>query len=127
MGFYEKSLKSLEQRRLSLKGQWIYHKSIVSIMETIKNGLGNDHDGNSIYNKFDPVAVDNIIEYSNVYMKAYEKKISEIEQKIEKIKDKMENNSSTTEMIDALFAPMMEEYEQAEGKDIFDLLDELED
>lgn len=71
--------------------------------------------------------VDNIIKYSNAYTKAYEKKISEIEQKIEKIKDKMQNNSSTTEMIDALFAPMMEEYEQAEGKDIFDLLDELED
>lgn len=96
-------------------------------VETGKSGLGNDHDGNSIYDKFDPVAVDNIIKYSNAYMKAYEKKISEIEQKIEKIKDKMENNSSTTEMIDALFAPMMEEYEQAEGKDIFDLLDELED
>lgn len=127
MGFYEKSLKALEQRKLSLKGQWMYRRSIVSIMETIKNGLGNDHDGNSIYGKFDPVAVDNIIKYSNVYMKVYEKKISEIEQKIEKIKDKMQNNSSTTEMIDALFAPMMEEYEQAEGKDIFDLLDELED
>lgn len=127
MGFYEKSLKGLEQRKLSLEGQWLYHRSIVSIMETIKNGLGNDHDGNSIYNKFDPVAVDNIIKYSNVYMKVYKNKISEIEQKIEKIKDKMQNNSSTTEMIDALFAPMMEEYEQLEGKDIFDLLDELED
>lgn len=127
MGFYEKSLKALEQHKLSLQGQWLYHRSIVSIMETIKNGLGNDHDGNSIYAKFDPVAVDNIIKYSDVYMKVYEKKISEIEQKIEKIKDKMQNNSSTTEMIDALFAPMMEEYEQVEGKDIFDLLDELED
>lgn len=127
MGFYEKSLKALEQHKLSLQGQWIYHRSIVSIMETIKNGLGNDHDGNSIYAKFDPVVVDNIIKYSNAYTKAYEKKISEIEQKIEKIKDKMENNSSTTEIIDALFAPMMEEYGQAKGKDIFDLLDELED
>ena len=47
MGFYEKSLKALEQRKLSLQGELIYHRSIVSIMETIKNGLGNDHDSGS--------------------------------------------------------------------------------
>lgn len=127
MGFYEESLKQLKTNKLAIEGKVIYYKSIISIMETIKNGLGNDHDGNSIYGKFDPVAVQNIIDINNLYVQACEQKIEDISKKIKKCESKLENGSKSCEFVDELFSSVLDQYKDFENKDIFDLLNDLED